>query len=98
VRIWGEAQDKDEIYNQILERGDINVTKIFAEIIDPPLILSITTGLLSILKLIYDYYKNKNKNKIKITFDLPDGRLITIDSKNFEELNVIIDELETDDA
>lgn len=93
IRVWGDSEDKNEILNRIQENKDIYVRHIFAEALEPPLILHLFSGLVNALKLIYDFLKEKRKKKLKVQILLSDGRLISVNSTNFEDLNILIKEL-----
>ena len=93
IRVWGEAEDKEELYNLIIEREDMKIRRGFAEIIEPPLIINILSGLLNLLILLRNYLQGKREKNITVGITLSDGKIITITSKDFQELNIIIDEL-----
>jgi len=92
IRIWGESEDKEEFYNLLMEREDIVIRRGLAEAIGAPLIINMISGLLNIFKILRDFLKGKREKNLKIGITLSDGRIMTITSQDFQELNIIIDE------
>lgn len=93
IRVFGDSKDKEELYKRIKENKDIKSRRIFAEALEPPLILQIIFGTITALIAIYNFLKEKKEKNIKVGITLPDGRVLTIRATNADDLQILINEL-----
>jgi hypothetical protein len=93
IRVWGDKEDKEELYRRLRKDKNIGIRLSLAEIVDPPLIFTITFGLISTLKIIHDFLKERKTKNIEVQISHRDGRVTTIKSTNPDELQVLIQEL-----
>ena len=94
IRVWGDEEDKEELYRRIERDKNIATRKIIAEIVDPPLIFTVVFGLINTLKIIYDFLKERKDKNVNVQISLPNGRVVSVKSTNADELQVLIQELE----
>jgi len=93
IRVWGDKEDKEELYRRISKDKDIKVRKVLAEAVDPPLILSVVFGLIATLKIVHDFLRERKSKNIEVYIRLRDGRVISVKSTNPDELKVLVGEL-----
>jgi hypothetical protein len=93
IRVFGDREDKEELYRRIKRDKTIRVKPILAEVIDPPLILNIVLGMIDLLILVHDFLKERKSKNIEVQISLGDGKTISIKSTNPDKLQVVIKEL-----
>ncbi|MEM3442757.1 MAG: hypothetical protein QXM86_02710 [Candidatus Bathyarchaeia archaeon] len=93
IRVWGDKEDKEELYKRLERDNSICIRRILAEAMDPPLIVSVVFGLINVLKIIHDFLKEKKDKHIEVMISYPDGRTFNITSVNPDKLQVLIQEL-----
>lgn len=93
IRVWGDKEDKKEMYRRIERDENVRVRRILAESVDPPLILNVVIGLINALKIIHDFLKERKSKNIDIQISLRDGRVVSVKSTNPDKLQVLIREL-----
>ena len=94
IKVFGDREDKEELRRRIESDKSIVVRRGIAEILDPPYIVSIVVGMITALKLTYDFLKERKKKKIEVYVSLPNGRYVSVKSTNPDDLKVLIKELE----
>lgn len=93
IRVWGDKEDKEELYRRLERDDSVNIRLVIAEIVDPPLIFTVVFGLINTLKIIYDFLKERKNKNIEVQISYLDGRTITVKSNNPDELQILIKEL-----
>ena len=94
IRVVGDREDKEELRRRIESNKNIVIRPTLAESLDPPLIVNIVVGLITALKITYDFLKERKKKKIEVYVSLPTGRYVSVKSTNPDDLKVLIEELE----
>ena len=93
IRVWGNKEDKEELYRRLERDKKIIVRRSLVEIVEPPLIVTIVLGMIPALKAIYDWLKERKDKNIEVQVSLSDSRVITVKATNPDELKVLIQEL-----
>lgn len=65
IRVFGDKEDKEELRRRIESNKNVVIRRTLVEVLDPPYIVSIVVGLITVLKITYDFLQDRKKRRLR---------------------------------